>query len=159
MTLKDLTVEEVCPIFERINSSGTRLSVYDLMVAATWSTNFDLNEEASEIKAALGKKGFGDINGDTILKALSAVHKQSVKRPDVVGLRKLPKAEMRTLVQQTKEKLLKTVDRLTTDFKIDSWDFLPYEAIALVLCCFCAYKVVNARASEASPPMVLAISF
>ncbi len=26
VTLKDLTVEEVCPIFERINSTGTRLS-------------------------------------------------------------------------------------------------------------------------------------
>jgi len=35
VTLKDLTVEEVCPIFERINSSGTRLSTYDLMLAAT----------------------------------------------------------------------------------------------------------------------------
>ena len=34
VTLKDLTIEEVCPIFERINSSGTDLSVFDLMVAA-----------------------------------------------------------------------------------------------------------------------------
>src|SRR6185312_14943975 len=37
VTLKDLSVEEVCPIFERINSSGTRLSTYNLMVAATWN--------------------------------------------------------------------------------------------------------------------------
>jgi len=29
VTLKNLSVEEVCPIFERINSSGTRLSTYD----------------------------------------------------------------------------------------------------------------------------------
>ncbi|MBZ0257642.1 DUF262 domain-containing protein [bacterium] len=42
VTLKDLTIDEVCPIFERINSSGTKLSTYDLMVAATWSENFDL---------------------------------------------------------------------------------------------------------------------
>ncbi|QHG70111.1 DUF262 domain-containing protein [Ensifer adhaerens] len=33
--LRDLTVEEVCPIFERINSSGTRLSTFDLIAAAT----------------------------------------------------------------------------------------------------------------------------
>ena len=33
VTLRDLSVEEVCPIFERINSSGTKLSTYDLMVA------------------------------------------------------------------------------------------------------------------------------
>ena len=33
VTLKDLSSEEVCPIFEGINSSGTKLSIYDLMVA------------------------------------------------------------------------------------------------------------------------------
>jgi Protein of unknown function DUF262 len=76
VTLKDLTVEEVCPIFERINSSGTRLSTYDLMVAATWSTSFDLNEEVAEIKDALSSKGFSEIDGDTILKCLAAVNKR-----------------------------------------------------------------------------------
>jgi hypothetical protein len=134
VTLKDLTVEEVCPIFERINSSGTRLSTYDLMVAATWSPTFDLNEEASKIKNALRRKGFEDIGGDTILKALAAVQKQSIKKGDVIALRKLAKNDMEALVVNTKEALLKTVDLLTTEFKIHSWAFLPYEAIALVLC-------------------------
>ncbi|MDV6320974.1 hypothetical protein RVY79_18455, partial [Chromohalobacter sp. HP20-39] len=49
VVLKDLAVEEVCPIFERINSSGTKLSTYDLMVAATWSHNFDLDDNVEEI--------------------------------------------------------------------------------------------------------------
>jgi hypothetical protein len=40
---------------------------------------------------------------------------------------------MDTLVDKVKEALLKTVDLLTTEFKIYSWDFLPYEAIAIVL--------------------------
>lgn len=133
VTLKDLTVEEVCPIFERINSSGTRLSTYDLMVAATWSPTFDLNEEASQIQVALTRKGFGDLDGDTILKALAAIKSRSIKKDDVVALRKLSRQEMEDLVRQTKEALLKTVDLLTTEFCIHSWDFLPYEAIALVL--------------------------
>ncbi len=140
VTLKDLTVEEVCPIFERINSSGTRLSTYDLMVAATWSPTFDLNEEASEIQDALSRKGFGDLEGDTILKALAAIKSRSIKKDDVVGLRKLSKHEMEALVKQTKEALLKTVDLLTTEFLIHSWDFLPYEAIALVLAYIFAHK-------------------
>ena len=146
MTLKDLTVEEVCPIFERINSSGTRLSTYDLMVAATWSTTFDLNEEVAEIKDALSAKGFSEIEGDTILKCLAAVYKQSIKKEDVVGLRKLDKAGMETLVTQTKEALLKTVDLLCTEFEVYSWDFLPYEAIAIVLCyIFSKKKNLNAE--------------
>ena len=73
ITLKNLTVEQVCPIFERINSSGTRLSVYELMVAATWSKGFDLNNEVRAIAQSLDSKGFGDVGGDTIIKCLSAI--------------------------------------------------------------------------------------
>jgi hypothetical protein len=145
VTLKDLTVEEVCPIFERINSSGTRLSTYDLMVAATWSTSFDLNEEVAEIKDALSAKGFAEIDGDTILKCLAAVHKRSIKKEEVVGLRKLEKRDMEALVEKTKSALLKTVDLLSTEFKIYSWDFLPYEAIAIILC----YIYSNGKALDA----------
>jgi hypothetical protein len=41
---------------------------------------------------------------------------------------------MGALVEKTKMALLKTVDLLSTEFKVYSWDFLPYEAIAVVLC-------------------------
>lgn len=134
VTLKDLSVEEVCPIFERINSSGTRLSTYDLMVAATWSTSFDLNEEVVEIKEALRAKAFSDIDGDAILKCLAAVNSRSIKKEDVLKLRDLKKDKMEELVENTKSALLKTVDLLSTEFKIYSWDFVPYEAIAIIAC-------------------------
>jgi hypothetical protein len=133
VTLKDLTVEEVCPIFERINSSGTRLSTYDLMVAATWSTTFDLNDESEKIAAALTPKGFGDIDGNTVIKCLSAVHRTSINKEDVLGLRHLKPDEIDQLVSNTREALLKVVDMLTTEFGIYSWDFLPYEALVVIL--------------------------
>lgn len=133
VTLKDLTVEEVCPIFERINSSGTRLSTYDLMVAATWRKDFDLNQETRKISDALEPKGFGDIDGDTILKCLSAIHFSNVKKEDILALRKLSKEDMDSLVEDTRKSLLKTVDFLSTEFGIYSWDFLPYEAYAVIL--------------------------
>ena len=71
MTLKDLTIEEVCPIFERINSSGTKLSIYDLMVAATWSEKFDLNHHVEVIADSLKTKSFHKIEKDTILNRAS----------------------------------------------------------------------------------------
>jgi uncharacterized protein DUF262 len=49
VSLKDLSIEDVCPIFERINSSGTKLSIYDLMVVATWSEQSDLNHHVESI--------------------------------------------------------------------------------------------------------------
>ena len=134
VTLKDLSVEEVCPIFERINSSGTRLSTYDLMVAATWNQNFNLNNEVESIANSLKPKNFEDITGDTILKCLSAIKYQSIKKQHVLSLRQLKRHEMDELVVGIKGALLKTVDLLSTEFKIYSWDFLPYEAIAIIIC-------------------------
>lgn len=134
VTLKDLSVEEVCPIFERINSSGTRLSTYDLMVAATWTQNFNLNDEVESIADSLRVKNFDDITGDTILKCLSAVKYKSIKKQYVLSLRRLERQEMDDLVAGVKESLLKTVDLLTTEFKLYSWSFLPYEAIVIIIC-------------------------
>jgi hypothetical protein len=131
--LKDLTVEEVCPIFERINSSGTRLSTYDLMVAATWSTNFDLNEKVDEISLTLAPKNYDDISGDTVLKCLSAIKFASTKREDMLKLRELDSGEMDELVAKTKDALLKAVDLLSTEFGVYSLDFLPYEVHLVAL--------------------------
>jgi hypothetical protein len=146
VTLKDLSVEEVCPIFERINSSGTRLSTYDLMVAATWNKEFDLNDEVDEIRDALNPKGFGDIDRETVLKCLSAVHLGTIKEQSLMTLRKLGKEKMRELISTTSGSLLRTVDLLATEFNIYSWEFLSYEAIAVILCY--VYAKINHLDSE-----------
>lgn len=131
--LRDLSLEEVCPIFERINSSGTPLSTYDLMVAATWSKQFDLNESVETISLSLHPKGFDDLSGDTVLKVLSAVHSRSVRRESILALRKLDASRMDKLVRDAQHALTKGIDLLCTDFKVHSLDFLPYEAHLVVL--------------------------
>lgn len=147
VTLRDLTLEEVGPIFERINSSGTPLSIFDLMVAATWSDGFDLNDKVDEITLALSPKNYGDIRGNTVLKCLSAVQYDSVSRDRVIGLRKLspdPK-QINKLVEKTKKALLRAVDQLLTEFRIYSLDFLPYEAHLLILThVFAKHRTLNA---------------
>jgi hypothetical protein len=134
VTLKDLTVEEVCPIFERINSSGTKLSVYDLMVAATWSQEFDLNGQVDHIAQTLKSKNFGKIDPDTILKCLAALQYSSIRQDQIINLRALTKDKMASLVAETRQSLMQAVDALVTEFGIHSWDFLPYEALLIVLC-------------------------
>ena len=49
-------------------------------------------------------------------------------------LRMLSNVEMRALIGTTKEALLRTVDLLSTEFNIYSWDFLSYEALVVILC-------------------------
>jgi hypothetical protein len=148
VTLKDLSVEEVCPIFERINSSGTKLSTYDLMVAATWGKTFDLNDEVDEIREALEPKGFDDIDRETVLKCMSAVKLGTIKEQPLMTLRTLGKEDMRTLIGTTKEALLRTVDLLSTEFNIYSWDFLSYEALVVILC------FVYAKTAHLTPDQV-----
>jgi hypothetical protein len=123
VTLKELSIEEVCPIFERINSSGTKLSMYDLMVAATWSQEFDLNEEAEKMANALETKGFDTIEQTTILKCLAAIKFGGIKKSQIMELRNISKKEMDSLVSQTGEALLKAVDLLSTEFGVYSIRF------------------------------------
>lgn len=135
VTLRDLSIDEVCPIFERINSSGTPLSIFDLMVAATWSNGFDLNDKVDEITTALTAKNYGDIKGTTVLKCLAATKYGSANRERILALRAVGNdaKEMNKLVEKTKRALLRAVDQLLTDFKIYSLDFLPYEAHLVIL--------------------------
>jgi hypothetical protein len=132
--LKDLTVDEVCPIFERINSSGTKLSVYDLMVAATWSQEFDLNGQVDSIAQTLKSKNFGKIDPNTVLKCLAALQFSSIRQDQIINLRSLQKEKMAILVTNTRQALMQAVDALVTEFGIHGWDFLPYEALVIILC-------------------------
>lgn len=148
VTLKDLEVEEVCPIFERINSSGTKLSTYDLMVAATWSQEFDLDDRVEEIAISLEPKGFGDIEKSAILKCMSAVALGSIKDSSLKSLREKDSATLQSITATSREAMLRTVDLLSTEFGIHSWDFLTYEAIVVVICSILAKKGAQLDAQQ-----------
>lgn len=131
--LRDLNVEEVCPIFERINSSGTRLSTFDLIAAATWSKTFDLSDQAAGIAKELAPKGFDGISNETILKCISVVLINSVKKEDVLRIRDLGEDKISNATELTKEALRKTIDLLQKEFGIQAMSFLPYEAHMICL--------------------------
>lgn len=133
VTLKDLTIDEVCPIFERINSSGTKLSTYDLMVAATWNRDFDLNESVDTILDALDSKGYGNTDKATVLKSLSAIQIGSIKDKSLRTLRDLDSEAMKQISNKTQEALARAIDVLNTTFRVHSWDFISYEAILIIL--------------------------
>jgi hypothetical protein len=143
VTLKDLTIEEVCPIFERINSSGTKLSIYDLMVAATWSEKFDLNHHVELIAESLKQKSFHKIERDTILKCLAAIQFGSIKQGQIISLREVDHQVMQLLVERVREGLLQAVDLLSTEFGIYSWEFLPYEALLIITCRLCCEHLLD----------------
>jgi hypothetical protein len=72
VTLGDMPLQDVAPIFERINSTGTPLTIVDLMRAATWSPAFDLIDAIDGVLADLSDKDFDGVDRKVILRNLSA---------------------------------------------------------------------------------------
>ena len=56
VTLGDMSIQDVAPIFERINSTGTQLTIVDLMRAATWSQDFDLIDAIDAVRATCRRR-------------------------------------------------------------------------------------------------------
>jgi hypothetical protein len=127
VTIKEKNVQEVCPIFERINSSGTQLNVFDLMVAATWSDDFDLNDQVSKIRESAKLKDFEDINNTIFLKIMSSIADIGSKEEHVFKLRDMPSEKLIELAKKVQEAVERTVDFLSTDLAVPSDAFLPYQ--------------------------------
>ena len=65
----------VAIIFERVNRQGVELTTLQLLSAWTWSEDFQLQEEFSELSDELQPFGFSDVGGDInlLLRCCSAV--------------------------------------------------------------------------------------
>ena len=106
--------------------TGKKLTVFDLMVAATWSDVFDLREEIEKIKQGLESKNYDDVDDITILKCLAAVMTNNQDRKSIFSLRE--KAEILSVgLDKTKKGLFRAIDFLTTELSVYSYDFLPYD--------------------------------
>ena len=92
-TLGDMSIEDVAPIFERINSKGTPLTIVDLMRAATWSPEFDLVDSIDDIVGSLEEKHFGGIERKAILRNISAAAGGGFSADSIDNLRKHPPEE------------------------------------------------------------------
>ena len=122
VTITKRAKTDVGTIFERINSTGTKLTTLDLMVAWTWSENFHLHDQIKELLDVLGEKGFGDIPEKIILQCLSAMILKSTSTKAILSLD--PK-----LVSERFERLIESlqgaIDFLSTQLEA-SQDFLPH---------------------------------
>ena len=114
--------EEVCDIFERINTQGQHLTVVDLMIAKTWSgEEFNLREELAAFKDEIGE----NIPDITILQAVSINVCAQCRRQDILGLES---RDVKENWEETMESLRKSIDFLENNINIPTLDLLPYPA-------------------------------
>lgn len=126
------SVEEVVEIFERVNTSGTRLSAVDFMRALTWSNNFDLNEKLNSLAQMEELAGF-NIPSDTFAKAIALTMSVPPTSDEMIGLRSKDSSELEQAVVDTRDALRRVADFLHNEFSIRSYDFVPYEGQFLVM--------------------------
>lgn len=134
VTLGDMSIDDVAPVFERINSTGTRLTIYDLMRAATWSPDFDLGRTVDDIKATLEPKKFHNLDNKTFLRTLGAAAGGDFSAQSIDALRDLKKEHLSTAADAMKAAALRAADFLYTEIGAPRAEALPYANQFAVLC-------------------------
>lgn len=122
----DMTINEVAPIFERINSTGRKLTIVDLMRAATWKNNFDLTEKISEIKNECEQLGYYNIPDNHILRSISASLGNGINKEDIDKIRKENSEVLTKASYNTKIAYSKAIQFLKNEIGVRSFIFLPY---------------------------------
>lgn len=126
VTLGDMTIEDIAPIFERINSTATPLTIVDLMRAATWDPDFDLRDAIDNLLVGLETRDFHRINRKTILRAVAAGAGFGFAVDDIDRLRSKNVDELKKVMIQVADACKRTVDFLTSHISVPYPEALPY---------------------------------
>lgn len=122
----DMNLDEVAPIFERINSSGRQLTIVDLMRAATWKGGFDLSDAIDAVRKACESKNFYNIEDTHILRSISACCGLGIHKEAIDKLRDKTSEELKNAAYNSVEAYKLAVDFITTELPLSSISYLPY---------------------------------
>jgi hypothetical protein len=122
----NVTLDEVAPIFERVNSKGRKLTMVDLMRAATWKDGFDLTASIEDFQEALSETGFPEIPENVILRGVAMAAGLGVNKADVDGLRNLPSAALSAGFMEARAATTLAVKFFIEWFGLDDYSYLPY---------------------------------
>ena len=150
--ISDYPIDVACEIFTRINTSGTELTLFEIMVAKTYDQErgFDL---AREYEWLVDNKGaekdledacFDTIPASTVLQCITAHICQQVRRRDIL---RLNKSEVVGSWPTVKDGIFTAVDYIRTHLRIPVSRLLPYNALLVPL----AYFFISNNGAMPSP--------
>jgi hypothetical protein len=134
VTLHDMPIEDVAPIFERINSTGTKLTIVDLMRAATWSEEFDLVDTIDlQVLEQISAKGFDTIDRKAVLRILSSASGFSFSTSGIDRLRNKSAPELKLAAERTVEAFELATDFLHDQLGVPNAEVVPYVNQVVIL--------------------------
>lgn len=122
----DMSIDEVVPIFERINSKGRKLTVVDLMRVVTWKQKFDLATEIQTISKEILNLGYGEIKESDIIRSIAAAANLGVNKNDINKLRELKIEDLKSAVASAYDGFSQALTFLDRIANLGDSSWLPY---------------------------------
>jgi hypothetical protein len=142
--VREVHLGDAVKIFERINQGGKRLGLFDLVVASTWSTDFDLKEKVRTLNKTLEEKGFGKIDEEVVAQLISLVVKGQCTRAVQIQLKN---EEIKAVWDKIEDAIRLAVDFLSANLGVRIYEFVPYPSMITMV----AYLFVKTDARSLSP--------
>jgi hypothetical protein len=132
-------VAEVCAIFERLNTKGVALSIFDLLTARLFPSGIDLHklwEEALESNPLLRKLSDGDpdIFGVYAVRALALIRDQEIKTKTLINISPANfRKDWRRATSYLEQALARITSTSADGFGAFDQKWIPYSTMAPVL--------------------------
>ena len=142
IVISEYPIDIACEVFTRINTGGTELTLFEIMVAKTYDQerDFDLAREYEYLidnngaEKDLEDAGFDTISSSTVLQCIASHISQQVRRKDIL---RLNKTEFIDSWPTVKDGIFAAVDYMRTHLRIPVSRLLPYNALLVPFTYFC----------------------
>jgi len=133
--IKDIPIDIATEIFTRINVGGKALTIFEIMVAKTFSSekNFDLSEKYKTFRDRLESVGYGTISSAILLRSISVALLEECKKKQILSIKKERFIEIYPDVINSLEL---AIDYLKQQFTIPVSDLLPYQDLLVLFSYF-----------------------
>ena len=122
---RNMGLNEVVEIFERINQGGKRLSLFDLVHASVWAEDFDLREKIEAFNSETAISLWGKLGAEVFTQSLALNIKNDCTK--LVQL-KLTSEECKKVWEKTLECIRIAIDYVKT-LGVLRLSFLPYSSM------------------------------
>ncbi len=145
IVVEDKTLDDVCDIFKRINQGGKRLSLSDLIIASTWSTDFNLRDRLhTDVNRWLQDTTFGAIEPEIVTESLAIYLRGNITQAAQLDLLV---DEVETAWPIVIQAIFAAIGFLFSTVGVKTYSWLPYRAM-LPLLAYLFSKLPTEQPSE-----------
>ena len=131
--INEYPMEKAVEVFNRINTTGKPLTLFEIMVAKTYDDHsFDLREKYDLLHEHLSNVTY-EIPPSQILQCVSINLTGECKRKTILGL---PSKDIVEIWDKTTDAIKKAIDHLITSYGIPASRLLPYPALVVPISYF-----------------------